>query len=139
MPTPPPAIRRDGPIVFFDGYCGLCNSFVDRLLVWDEQHVLRFSPLQGSTAEVVLPAQMRAGLGTVVLAAGDRIYTRSSAALRILILLGGAWKLVAVFLLVPPFLRDAIYDLIANNRYKWFGKRDSCRIPSPEERALFLP
>jgi len=127
------------PIVFFDGYCGLCNGFVDRLIVWDKQRALRFAALQGITAGAMLPAQLRADLGTVVFAVGDRTYTRSSAALRILMTLGGAWKLVAIVLLVPPFIRNVVYDLIARNRYHWFGKRDACRIPSPEERALFLP
>lgn len=127
------------PVVFFDGYCGICNGFVDRLLVWDKKRLLRYSPLQGTTAEALLPAQLREDLGTIVFAVGDDQYIRSTAALRTLMMLGGAWKLLGVFLLVPPFLRNAVYDLIARNRYQWFGKRDACRIPSPEERALFLP
>ncbi|HQV74220.1 MAG TPA: DCC1-like thiol-disulfide oxidoreductase family protein [Flavobacteriales bacterium] len=144
LPTPPPTIPQyiptgDRPIVFFDGYCGLCNGFVDRLLIWDKDHTLRFSPLQGDTAGRILPAPLRQDLGTVVLAVDDQIHTRSSAALRTLMLLGGGWKLAAVFLLVPPFLRNAVYDLIARNRYQWFGKHDACRIPSHEERSLFLP
>jgi predicted DCC family thiol-disulfide oxidoreductase YuxK len=67
------------------------------------------------------------------------MHTRSDAALRIVMRLGGAWKLAAVLLLVPRFLRDGVYTWVARNRYQWFGEHESCRLPSPEERRWFLP
>lgn len=128
-----------GPVVFFDGICGLCNGFVDRLMVWDKRHVLRFATLQGATAATHLPAEHTQALSTIIYFDGQRIYTRSDAALRIIMRLGGLWKLAGVFLILPRFLRDGVYDWVARNRYQWFGKHDSCRLPSPEERKLFLP
>lgn len=127
------------PIVFFDGVCGLCNGFVNRLMRWDKHHVLRFATLQGHTAQVRLPMAHTAELRTIIYLDGERILTRSTAALHIVMKLGGPWKLAGLVLVVPRFLRDAVYNWIANNRYQWFGKLDSCRLPSPEERALFLP
>jgi len=127
------------PVVFFDGLCGLCNGFVDRLIRWDKRQVLRYATLQGSTAAAKLPPDKTQDLSTIVYFDGQRTWTRSGAALRILMRLGGVWKLSGIFLIVPGFLRNWVYDLVARNRYQWFGKHDSCRIPSPEERALFLP
>jgi predicted DCC family thiol-disulfide oxidoreductase YuxK len=131
-PTPP-------PIVFFDGVCGLCNGFVDRLMRWDRKHVLRYATLQGTTAAAQLPATHTQELSTIVYFDGRQVYTRSDAALRIVIRLGGAWKLAGAFFVIPRFARDAVYNWVARNRYQWFGKHDSCRLPSPEERTLFLP
>ncbi|MBX2971600.1 MAG: DUF393 domain-containing protein [Flavobacteriales bacterium] len=127
------------PIVFFDGLCGLCNGFVNRLIRWDRKQVLRYATLQGTTAAAQLPPDKTHDLSTIVYFDGTRTWTRSSAALRILMRLGGAWRLTGIFLIVPGFIRNAVYDLVARNRYQWFGKHDSCRIPSPEERRLFLP
>jgi len=127
------------PIVFFDGVCGLCNGFVDRLVRWDRRHVLRFATLQGTTAATQLPAQHTEALSTIVYFDGEHLYTRSTAALRIVMRMGGAWKLAGIFLILPRFLRDGVYNWVARNRYQWFGKRDSCRLPSAEERAWFMP
>ena len=127
------------PVVYFDGVCGLCNGFVDRLMRWDKHRVLRYATLQGSTALERLPRQHTQVLNSIVYFDGDRLLTRSTAALHILMALGGAWKLAGSFLVFPSFLRDAVYDWIARNRYQWFGKHDTCRLPSPEERQLFLP
>jgi len=134
-----PASPLPGPTVFFDGVCGLCNGFVDRLLRWDRRHVLHFATLQGPTAAALLPAHHAHGLDTVVYFDGQRTHTRSDAALRIVMRLGGLWKLAGALLIIPHFLRDAVYNGVARNRYRWFGKKDGCRIPLPEERARFLP
>jgi len=133
------ALEGGKPIVFFDGVCGLCNGFVDRLIRWDRNKVLRYATLQGSTAQTHLPADKTTNLSTIVYFDGQRSWTKSGAALRVLMRLGGFWKLVGFFLVVPAFIRDAVYDLVARNRYQWFGKHSTCRIPSPTERELFLP
>lgn len=131
--------RDQHPIVFFDGVCGLCNGFVDRLIRWDRNKVLRYATLQGATAHTQLPKELTTNLSTIVYYDGQRSWTKSGAALRALIRIGGLWKLAAIFLLVPTVIRDVVYDLVARNRYQWFGRHETCRIPSPEERRLFLP
>lgn len=127
------------PIVYFDGVCGLCNGFVDHLIRLDRNRKLRYAMLQGRTAQQQLPADHTEVLNSIVYFDGERLLTRSEAALHIVMKLGGAWKLAGIFLLLPRFLRDGVYNWIARNRYQWFGKRGACRLPSPEERALFLP
>ena len=124
-------------IVFFDGVCGLCNHFVDFLLRHDRRRVLIFSPLQGKTI-LQTKAVVWKDRGSVVLLQGDRIYTKSTAILESLALLGKGWMVFRFFLFVPACLRDYIYDVVAKHRYAWFGKKDSCRFPTAEEKARFL-
>ncbi len=126
-------------IIFFDGVCGLCNRFVDRLLRIDRGGVFRFAPLQGSTAHDRLPIGLADALSSVVYLREGVVLTRSTAALRILIDLGGWRTLHRLWFIFPRALRDAVYDWVALNRYKWFGKREVCRLPTQEERARFLP
>jgi len=123
-------------VIFFDGVCNLCNAFVD--FVIHRNSAYRFSSLQGKTASQILPQKMIQDLPSVVLQQGDQIFTESTAALKVLKSLGGLWSLTSVFLLIPRFLRDPIYRFIARHRYSWFGKRDTCRLPTPEERSRFL-
>lgn len=125
-------------IVFFDGVCGLCNAFVDFVMARDRGGIFRFATLQGDTAAEKL-GQDRGDLRTVVLVEGPIHYHKSDAALRIIADLGGVWTAARLLLLLPRFLRDWGYDFVAANRYRWFGKKDSCRIPTPGERARFLP
>ena len=126
------------PVVYFDGYCGLCNGFVDFVLARDRRRRFRFAPLQGTTATARFGAPGDVDPTTILLEDSGTVYERSTAALRIITDLGGVWRLAGILRLVPRFIRDAIYDWIARHRYGWFGKRDACRLPSPEERAVFL-
>lgn len=127
------------PVVYFDGVCGLCNRFVDFGLRYDRQRRLRFAPIQGETAAQRLPSDLATDPTTIVLEEDGNLRFRSDAILRILHLLGGGWRLLGTFRIIPRPLRDVIYDWIARNRYSWFGKRDTCRLPTPEEREAFLP
>jgi predicted DCC family thiol-disulfide oxidoreductase YuxK len=140
------------PLVLFDGVCGLCNWSVDFLLRHDSRAVLRFAPLQGSTAASILastpPHDPQAptssedsdSLKSLILVDDDGIHRRSTAVIRILRLLGGKWKLAAALLwLVPKPIRELGYRLTASNRYRLFGKKETCRMPSPQERQRFLP
>ena len=127
------------PIVFFDGLCGLCNRSVDLLLRWDTKGVLRFAPLQGETARRLLPAPQVRDLDSLVLVDARGMHLRSTAALRALEHLGGAWRGAALLRWVPGVVRDAVYGWVARHRYRWFGKKESCRLPSPAERERFLP
>lgn len=125
-------------IVFFDGVCGLCNSFVDFLILADKQHRLRYAPLQGLTFDS-LKIQITSPIpDSVVFLNNNKFSIKSTAALKILIQLGGWYRILNVFFIVPSFIRDAVYDFVAKNRYNWFGKKETCRLPSIEERGLFL-
>ena len=129
-----------GPIIYFDGLCNLCDGFVRFLLARDRHRHYRFAPLQGETARVRLEGRFTAGdLPTVVLEEPRRFRVRSDATLSILTGLGGIWRLAAVLRIVPRRLRDAVYDYIARRRFEWYGRRDSCRLPTPEEEKQFLP
>ncbi|MFN0031155.1 MAG: thiol-disulfide oxidoreductase DCC family protein [Flavobacteriales bacterium] len=125
-------------IIFFDGVCGLCNKSIDWFIRRDNKRRFVYAPLQGITAVRLLAPAFTQQINSFVYHRQGKIYSRSTAALWALFDLGGLWKLVAFFLVIPPFLRNLIYDWIARNRYRWFGKKDSCRLPSPEERSLFL-
>lgn len=127
-------------IIYFDGQCGLCDRFVQFVLRRDRAARYRFAPLQGSTAR----ERVAASLGpessqTVILEEGGRFRVRSDAALAILTGLGGAWRLAGLLRVIPRPLRDAVYDLVARNRNRWFGRLAECRVPEPAERDRFLP
>ena len=125
-------------ILFFDGVCNICNGFVDFIIVRDKKQLFMFAPLQGEAAKRSLPASLLEDLNTVVLWNQGEAFKKSDAALCVLSQLGGAWALMKIFWVVPKFLRDMVYDLVAKNRYQLFGKRETCRLPTPEERARFL-
>ena len=127
------------PIIFFDGVCGLCNRSVDLLLRWDAKGVLRFAPLQGTTAQAMLPEEQVRDLDSLVLKDAQGIHRRSDAALLALEHLGDGWRGVGLLRALPRGLRDAVYGLVARHRYRWFGKRTSCRLPTAAERERFLP
>jgi predicted DCC family thiol-disulfide oxidoreductase YuxK len=126
--------------VLFDGVCNLCNSSVQFLIRKDRQARLRFASLQSEFGQAVLQKfnLPQNNFNSFVLLEGEKIYLRSSAALRITRYLGGFWRVFQIFWIVPPFVRDAIYDFIAKNRYKWFGKKPECMLPSPELKERFL-
>lgn len=126
--------------MFFDGVCGLCNRSVDWLLARDRHHRLRFAPLQGETAAAFVPEPVRIELSSLVLRHNGDTFTRSAAVSRILILLGGFYVLLGWMLwLIPWPIRDLGYRIVARVRYRVFGKSETCRMPTPEERRLFLP
>ncbi|MBK8979112.1 MAG: thiol-disulfide oxidoreductase DCC family protein [Planctomycetes bacterium] len=132
----------DPPVVLFDGVCNLCNGWVRFVLRHERSgaNPLRFAALQSEAgarllAEHGLPTDR---LDSIVLIDGGRASQKSDAVLRLLRHLRQPWRLGAVFRIMPRFLRDAVYDLVARNRYRLFGRRDTCSIPTPETRARFL-
>jgi predicted DCC family thiol-disulfide oxidoreductase YuxK len=130
-----------GQIVFFDGFCGLCDRFVTFAFAHDRHHRLRFAPLQGATAAALFgssAASEASSPETMILWTPHGVYRRSGAALRVMAGFGGLWRAAALLLAVPAFLRDPAYDLIARNRFRLSPRKDSCRLPRPEERAFFL-
>ncbi len=131
---------RPRKVVFFDGVCGLCNWSVDFILSRDRRRTIRLAPLQGETAARWIP-DPESQLSTVVWLDRDgRTFVRSAAAVRVLWQLGGVWSLLAALLWIVPLpLRDFGYRIIATNRYRLFGKKATCRLPTPAEREQFLP
>lgn len=135
-----PSIPRDKPILLFDGVCNLCNGSVLWVIRRDPNARFRFASLQSELGqklltEAGLPAS---ALNTVVLYADGEFYTRSDAALGVLARLGRPWSWLSVFRLIPRAVRNWVYGWIAKNRYHWFGKKESCMIPTPELRSRFL-
>jgi predicted DCC family thiol-disulfide oxidoreductase YuxK len=127
-------------IIYFDGYCALCDRFVRFVLRRDRKARYRFAPLEGSTARERVPATLDPQASqTVILEEGGRFRVRSDAALAILTGLGGVWRVAGLLRVIPRPLRDAVYDLVARNRNRWFGRMVECRIPGPAERDRFLP
>lgn len=134
-----PPIAADRPILFFDGVCGLCNRFVDFIVKRDRHARIRLAPLQGETASRLLSEHDRTSLDSLVYCDGSRSFRRSSAVLRVFRCLGGLWWLPTVLLwLIPRPIRDCGYQLIARNRYRLFGVKSECRLPTPDERTRFL-
>jgi predicted DCC family thiol-disulfide oxidoreductase YuxK len=126
--------------VLFDGVCNLCNGFVQFVITRDPSKRLRFGTLQSDGAQQLLASTPHAAFvpDSVVLVEDGRVFTRSTAALRIARQLTFPWRLAYLFILVPRPLRDWIYDWVASHRYGWFGRRDACMVPTPELRARFL-
>lgn len=128
-----------GPIVFFDGVCNLCNNSVDFIIRRDPKATFRFSSLQSVVAKSLLPQTIDDDdLKSILLLRNGKVYHKSNAVLEIVKQLNGPWPILYVFKLVPKFIRDAVYDLVSNNRYVWFGIRDTCRIPGLTEKDRFL-
>ncbi len=127
-------------LLLFDGVCNLCNGFVNFVLDADSEGYFLLGALQSDAARPYLRTfdVDPEAIDSVVLIENGRLYTRSTAALRILRRLGAPWSLLYALIAVPAPLRDWVYDVIAANRYQWFGKREQCRMPTPELRARFL-
>jgi len=127
-------------LLFFDGVCNLCNGLVQFIIRKDRRKIFHFASLQSKTGQRFLNAHvlLTQDLNSLVYWRKGRALTRSTAALNVARDLGGAWPMAYAFILVPRFLRDALYDLIARKRYSWFGKRETCMVPTPELRERFL-
>ena len=134
------SIAQKPPIIFFDGVCGMCNRFVDLILRIDNKGVFRFAPIQGETAKQMLPPLSEAPQEWSMFYLDERgIREESDAFLEVYRRLGGVWWLLSLLRLVPRRVRDFVYRTVARNRYRWFGRRDACRIPTPDEESRFLP
>lgn len=127
-------------IVFFDGFCNLCNVAVSTLIKLDKKRLLRFAPLSGKTSQELDIATQIKGADSLVYLSNDNISVKSSAVLRILKDLYPAFgPLIFILRLIPSFIGDSIYDIVAKYRYRIFGKTETCRLPSEAEKKLFLP
>ena len=127
-------------IILFDGVCNLCNGAVNFVIKRDPRNVFKFTPLQEKQGVLLLKkhAVDSRKLDSIVLIENGNVYIKSSAALRIARKMSNLWPLFFVLLIIPSFIRDGVYDFIAKNRYKWFGKKEQCMIPTPGFREKFL-
>lgn len=127
-------------IVLFDGVCNLCNGSVQFIIRNDKEGKLKFASLQSDNGQQLLSRYSidRSKVDSIVFIDQGKAYIESTAALRIAGYLDGLWKILVVFRIVPVFIRDAVYRWIARNRYRWFGKQDSCMMPEPGVRERFL-
>lgn len=130
----------DYSIILFDGICNFCNSSVNFIIDRDYKNRFRFAPLQsGSGKELLEKFNLDAdNLKTIILIEDGRYFTKTTAVLRIAKKLRGFWKFFYVFIIIPPFIRNIFYNIIARYRYRWFGKKETCRIPTSEEKTKFL-
>ena len=129
------------PILFFDGMCNLCNSGVQFIIKRDKKKIFLFAPLQSETGREAIAniaPEYRKSPDSLILYYNGRYYTRSGAALHICRLLGGMWQVLYAGIIIPGVVRDAVYDLVARNRYKWFGKRGECMVPTPGLMERFI-
>ena len=132
-------------IILFDGVCNLCNSSVNFIIDRDKTAKFKFSALQSAEAAPYsarrcsrLPEEAEGSFDSILLIEGERCYDKSTAALRIAKRLDGMWPLLYGLIIIPKFIRNAVYNWIATNRYSWFGRLDACRLPTPELRQRFL-
>ncbi|MCC5946706.1 MAG: thiol-disulfide oxidoreductase DCC family protein [Bernardetiaceae bacterium] len=127
-------------IVLFDGVCNLCNSSVNFLIDRDKEGKLYFASLQSDFGQTVLKVYdlPTTDFKSFIFIKKGRLYRESSAALEVVRVLGGGWQLLHGLKAVPPIVRDGVYRLISKNRYSWFGKKDECRLPTPELKQRFL-
>lgn len=127
-------------VIFFDGVCNLCNGAVQFVIAHDRKSYFKFAALQSEfAAKTLVNFDLKVSHGdSFVLLENGKVYEQSTAALRVAKKLNGLWPLLYMFIVVPPFIRNAVYKFIARNRYKWFGKQESCWVPTPELKSRFL-
>lgn len=127
-------------VVLFDGVCNLCNAYVQKLIRWDKEESLKFASLQSKFGQRLLSDLKldQENFTSIMYLRGNQVFTRSTAVIFILTDLGGIGNLMRIFYIIPKSLRDKIYLWVAKNRYRWFGKKDQCMIPTPELKKRFL-
>jgi predicted DCC family thiol-disulfide oxidoreductase YuxK len=135
-------VSGEHPVVLFDGVCNVCNRAVNFIIDRDPEGTFRFASLQSEAGRTIVQGFGRTipqgDPETIVVVDRSRLYEQSGAMLRIARHMRGAWPLLTALLVVPRPLRDVLYRWAAARRYKWFGKSDTCRVPTQELRARFL-
>ncbi len=127
-------------IILFDGVCNFCNSSVNFVIKHDKKNHFLFAPLQSETAKKLLEKFNidSSKTDSFILIENNKAYLKSTAALRVTKHLNKLYPLLYAFLITPPFIRNSVYNLVAKNRYKWFGKKEICMIPSAEIKGKFI-
>ena len=125
-------------VIFFDGYCGLCNGFVDFMIKIDKEGQFKFSPHQSEYAKSNLNPSDTLDLKSVVVLIDGKSYRKAEGVFKALTSIGGVWRMAAILNSFPNSILNFGYELVAENRYRLFGKRDTCRLPTPEEKSRFI-
>ena len=127
-------------VILIDGVCNLCNASVNRIIDLDKNNQFHFASLQSNYGKSIADKyQLHEDyMNTFIFLDNEKIFLRSDAALQVLKQLGGIYSLATIFFIVPKFIRDGVYNFVASHRYQWFGKQDSCRIPTAELKSKFL-
>ncbi len=127
-------------VMLFDGVCNLCDQTVQFVLKRDKKGYFKFAALQSEAGQALLEQHQlpTEDFDSFVLLENGKLYQRSTAALRVCRRLGGAWPLLYAFIIVPPFIRNAVYNWVSRNRYRWYGKKETCMMPKPEWQERFL-
>lgn len=128
----------DHPVVYFDGYCNLCNGAIQWIIGRDQHQLFYFAPLTGQYASQTLPHPLLTNVDSIVLQHRGQVFIKSTAALEIARLLPYPYRLLSAFRIIPPLLRDALYDLVARYRYRIWGKQTTCMKPSTDIKSRFL-
>ncbi len=128
------------PIILFDGICNLCDGAVQFVIKHDPENQFLFASLQSEPGQRLLkqfklPVE---NFNSFILIQDEKVYSKSTGALKVARQIKGVWSWLYIFIIIPAFIRDAVYTWIAQNRYKWFGKKEACMIPTPELKARFL-
>lgn len=131
---------KEHSIILFDGVCNLCNNSINFVIKRDKSNLFKFTALQEAPGIALLKQY---GINTldidsIILIENGKAFTKSAAALRVAKGLSGGWPVLYGFIIIPKWIRNAVYDYIAKNRYKWYGKKDSCMIPTPDLKNKFL-
>jgi predicted DCC family thiol-disulfide oxidoreductase YuxK len=135
-------LNNQKKIILFDGVCNFCNFWVNFVIKRDKKDLFRFAPIQSEKARELM-ARFEVNISnenpdTFILIDGEKFFTKSTAALMVCKQLNGMSKILFLLIILPEFFRDFVYDLIAANRYKLFGKKETCRVPAEEGKAKFL-
>jgi predicted DCC family thiol-disulfide oxidoreductase YuxK len=130
----------DKSLILFDGVCNLCNGFVNFLILRDKKNKFQFGSLQSVKVQAILNEYQYSSndISTVIVIENNKLYSHSTAVLKIVRKLGGAWPLLYGFIIIPKTIRDFFYKLVAKNRYRMFGRKDACMIPTPQLKAKFV-
>ena len=127
------------PTILFDGVCNYCNRMVNFVIRHDKKDRFRFAALQSSTGSYIRNSKnVPDSTDSFIYIENDKVYIYSTAALRVMMRMGWPWKAAAILFIVPAFIRDSVYKWFAKNRYVWFGKKETCMVPSPEIKNKFL-
>lgn len=133
-------MAQNKDVILFDGVCNLCNGAINFIIQRDPKDRYRFAALESDIGQELLAQHSidPATIDSIVLIRDNKAYVKAGAALRIAGGMSGAWPILGILRVIPNFIADAVYDFIARNRYHWFGKKESCMIPTPELKEKFL-
>jgi len=134
-------MMAQNPVIFFDGVCNLCSASVQFAIEHDKKDIFKFTALQGNYAKTILPKYNvdLNKIDSIIFVENDNLYTKSTAALKIARKMSGLWPMLYIFIVIPKSIRDWFYDIIAKNRYKWWGRQESCWVPTAELKQKFYP